>query len=756
MLTVRSDPGYELKADSLERRQSGIELLGVTIENGVMIAKVFVPKGKYIQLLGILDEYETQLSKFGAPKNLELVESIATIGLATVRDLWQDVDTLFPPDGKAIWCEAWLRVGKEVPETIHARFVAAAQAAGLSVSSRYVAFPERVVTLVYGTSGDLAKYLGVLFLLAELRCAKEPPSDYVDLTPFEQGQISDDLLSRIAPPAADAPAVCLLDTGVNRGHPLLSPAIAEKDALAAIDGWGSADEQDHGTEMAGIALYGDLAGLLASTGPVQLTHRVESVKLLPPPPGYNEERDYGPLTIAAVATAELNAPERKRAFCLAITNDHHDLGTPTLWSSTVDQICSAQLENPSNERLMFISAGNMREEIFDQTYCYHDSNCDVGGIEDPAQSWNAVAVGAYTDYWDIKHPDYVGWKPVAAPGDLAPTSRTSHPWLDEEDKCEWPLKPDIVMEGGNWATDGATRIGIDDLGLLTTLLSPKYAALLCTTRDTSPATAMASRMAAIIWQRYPDLRPETVRGLMIHSARWTDAMRSHFEGSDKARTRQMLRCYGYGVPQLGTALASVQNAVTLLFEGELQPFHKKDGYVRANEMHVHTLPWPIETLQDLGAEDVTMRVTLSYFIEPSPGRIGWTVKHRYQSHGLRFDLIRPEESPEEFYQRLSREEWEDPKVRPPAAGEPTNWKVGPNTRCVGSIHSDWWKGQAAQLATCNRLAVYPVTGWWRERPHLGKFTKSARYSLIVTLETARTDIDLYTPITTEATVSTLI
>ena len=37
----------------------------------------------------------------------------------------------------------------------------------------------------------------------------------------------------------------------------------------------------HGTEMSGIALYGDLVAFLAGNGPVQLTHRLESVKILP-------------------------------------------------------------------------------------------------------------------------------------------------------------------------------------------------------------------------------------------------------------------------------------------------------------------------------------------------------------------------------------------------------------------------------------------------------------------------------------------
>ena len=118
---------------------------------------------------------------------------------------------------------------------------------------------------------------------------------------------------------------------------------------------------------------------------------------------------------------------------------------------------------------------------------------------------------------------------------------------------------------------------------------------------------------------------------MVHSARWTPKMVERFPGSLKTVVQRRLRCYGYGVPQLRRALWSAENAATLIFEGELRPYHKVDGEVRSYEMHVHRLPWPVDVLRELGNQQVTLRVTLSSFIEPSPGRIGWTRKHRFQS-----------------------------------------------------------------------------------------------------------------------------
>ena len=81
----------------------------------------------------------------------------------------------------------------------------------------------------------------------------------------------------------------------------------------------------------------------------------------------------------------------------------------------------------------------------------------------------------------------------------------------------------------------------------------------------------------------------------------------------------------------------------------------------------------------------------------------------------------------------------------------TGWSA---TKVADTVHSYWWTGNAADLAATNLIAVYPVTGWWRERPHLGRFNSSARYSLIVSIETANVEVDLYTPIVNQATILT--
>lgn len=140
-----------------------------------------------------------------------------------------------------------------------------------------------------------------------------------------------------------------------------------------------------------------------------------------------------------------------------------------------------------------------------------------------------------------------------------------------------------------------------------------------------------------------------------------------------------------------------------------------------------------------------MRITLSYFIEPGPGEVGWKDRYRYASHILRFDINSPGESRDEFVRRINTAAREEDEGHPGTSSASEYWTLG-RTRDKGSIHSDIWKGTAAELADSNLVSVSPRIGWWRERNHLGKCETLTRYSLVVSIHTPEQDIDIYTPV----------
>lgn len=740
VLDFQSDPGFKLKLESLEALPSRIELRNSRMVGNVMHGTVFVPEGKVGIFVRKFEAYAHKDDpRSGKPRNKDLAESITRIRLAALESFWTDAGAFPEETDTPFWWEVWLHEAAN-PYDVAAVFRERAHAVRIEIGSHEIRFPDRRVLLALATVRQWATFENLFDILAELRLAKTLAGVYAELPPRDQGEFVQEARERVESPPADAPSVCHLDTGVNRGHPLLEFALAEEHWLTVMPDWSPADTdpQQHGTGMAGLALYGDLASLLESNDPVELRHRLESVKF------YREDQPqepdlYGEITAQAASRIEIAAPEREqRAFCLTVTADGRDEGYPSSWSGRVDEICAGieDSKKAAPSRLLFVSAGNVP---WDGRHDYPNYN-HVQGMQDPAQSWNAVSVGAYTEKAIIHTDGYDDWRLIAEPGQLSPASSTSLVWKNKS----WPLKPDIVMEGGNNAIDPATgrADNVDDLMLLTTRVSAD-GALLTTTGDTSAATALAARYAAIIWSHYPDLWPETVRGLLVHSACWTDRMLEEFPN---AQRHNRLRCYGYGVPDLQRALRSVSSSATQIIQGSLQPYHMDGSRVITKDMHLHRLPWPAEVLENLGEVEVRMRTTLSYFIEPSPGRRGWTKKHRYQSHGLRFDVKRPlDKDDEEFHKRISKAaRAEDEEVD--AEKDDRNWQIGPRLRSKGSIHSDTWTGSAVELARCGVLAVYPVSGWWRDRKHLGCWDRQARYCLIVTIETDSVEIDLYTPI----------
>ena len=235
---------------------------------------------------------------------------------------------------------------------------------------------------------------------------------------------------------------------------------------------------------------------------------------------------------------------------------------------------------------------------------------------------------------------------------------------------------------------------------------------------------------------------------MIHSAEWTDTMKHQFciEDTKTKGRHRLLRTCGYGIPNLYRAIQCIENSVNMVAQGELQPYGKKS----MKDMHIHTLPWPKELLRELGDVPVKVKVTLSYYIEPGPGEVGWKDKYRYSSCGLRFDMINSDESLDDFKKRINiKMRGEDKTDNGDGTSGSDRWFLGSKNRDVGSIHSDFCELSAVELCECNRIAIYPVVGWWRERDYLGKYDSTIRYSMVITISTPKVDVDFYTPIITE-------
>ena len=515
-----SFPDVEMAFESLARERQGIELLNVRHEEKRTLATVFVPEGKLDHFEALIRDYlvEKRDSIGRARDNRRLIDAIRQIRAASLRALWTDSEALPSAEEGPLWWEVWLPILRDRNATTET-FRGRAEAQGMRVSPGDLAFPERTVLLTYASVEQMQRSMVTLNSIAELRRAKETAEFFDSLRPDEQLPWLDDLLSRTryTVETDETPYVCLLDTGVNRGHRLLTPALAVSDLHTVEPGWSTDDAVGHGTQMAGLALAGNLTTILAGNDPVEIDHRLESVKLIPQSGATGTDpRHHGYLTVEAVARPEIVAPSRLRVFGMAVTaRDNRDRGRPSAWSAAIDALAADVDGYGTNRRLLVVSAGNVNDP---NAWLHYPASNETDSVHDPAQAWNALTIGACTDLVRITESDAGGYTPIAPKGGLSPFSTTSLTW--EQSERHWPLKPDVVLEGGNAAKDPLSAVPMPSLSLLTTHHLP-IVRLFTTANATSAATALAGRLAAQLMAVYPELWPETIRALIVHSAEWT-------------------------------------------------------------------------------------------------------------------------------------------------------------------------------------------------------------------------------------------
>jgi hypothetical protein len=107
---------------------------------------------------------------------------------------------------------------------------------------------------------------------------------------------------------------------------------------------------------------------------------------------------------------------------------------------------------------------------------------------------------------------------------------------------------------------------------------------------------------------------------------------------------------------------------------------------------------------------------------------------------------------DEFRKRLNKKALEDDEGKPSTGGDSSEWYLGERARNRGSVHSDILCGTedrpvtAASLAERGVIAVYPVSGWWKDQPKRDRSERGARYALVVSVETPGAEVDIWTPV----------
>ncbi len=724
----------ETGAVLLDVKDAGMGYLRKKIDAFADNSKVVLKKNK--DGTPKLDENGTQLF---SRKSEKAVAPIDTVALAVLNDICGPrLRTESIADDRAYWFEITCRGGYRQPDslTVDSRSQIGRQLDRFGCSQKLDEFsgPEFVYYFLRITMPQVEALIRATDCIFEVELA--PPS-IRDMKLLETETSRSIREFQLDAPLPDAPAVVLMDTGIATEHALLKSALLLP-VTAGSEIPGPEDTFGHGTQMAGAALYSDL-GATIERGYYAAGHWIHSARLLVKPLSDTASEtsvDKWPiLTQGAVRAVEsVDDKLRRRVFATAVTRTMqeppYDGPVPTLWSHAIDVIAFGE----GTGRLMVVSAGNARESQWLRLAEQYPQLQLSEKIHEPAQAVNVVTVGAFTERTALPPgPEYSEYRVVAEQGGISPFTSSGI------DGNKWAVKPDVVLEGGNLAvSEKLYDSGVDTLSALTTQKTQIAGRPLTTINMTSEACARAANLAARIWTLEPDLRPETVRALIVHSATWTETMCRQFLNIND----RLIAC-GYGVPSERVASECAQGVATIVVEDTMpnavieeeskkeppkRPTTKTTEAKARRKVKVYRLPIP-ESLLDDSDPDVELRVTLSYFAEPN--KFG---RRTFNGLDLSWDMQGPQERADAFLQRintLKRPKGPDGKPLKVENTKSFKWDVGIRTRSRGTVQSDRWRGKMSELVGDKLIAVVPVLGWWDQRNSLKK--QEMNFSLVISI-----------------------
>lgn len=377
-----------------------------------------------------------------------------------------------------------------------------------------------------------------------------PPKAHVSVPAVLNFAIDD--IPEIASPPDSAPAVCIIDSGIIEGHPLLTDMIASTRSKAYPPALGSpipaagTEAARHGTGVAGVALYGDVARCISSKN-FEPAASLINARIL------DDNIALDPDRMPYVRQIVDDLGGVCRIFNLSFGLEPSTAALSP-YASDLDALARER------DAVFIVSAGNLhpRSKYPDANKlpAYPDYLLEEGrAVLQPAEALNALAVGSISTAND----------PYPAPPTLrgAAGKRTASPFS----LCgalRNVLKPDLVEEGGDLAIDSQLGWAPPNAGLRIPTTGPEFARgqLLTYTEGTSIAAPKVAHLAARVLGAMSDASANLVRALLVNSAALPEGVQSY------PRERAMKLC-GFGVPDLDRALHCTDKRATLYFAGEI-------------------------------------------------------------------------------------------------------------------------------------------------------------------------------------------
>lgn len=524
----------------------------------------------------------------------------------------------------------------------------------------------QIENFITGSGGEVFDvYIGPSITLMRVRAAGQilrpllavPEVAFIDLPPepdleaseFVQMALED--TPEVLPPEDGAPAIGVLDSGLNE-HPFLEGLVLERTAFPAE--LGTADILGHGTRVGGVALFGDLRDRLRD-GRLQPVGRLVSAKVVQDNGEFYERRTL-PRQMREAIT-HLSQMHRCRIFVVSLgdVRARYAPGRVGPWAATLDELAREL------NILIFVSAGNRAPRggpAVEQAVTEYPGYLlePANRLCEPAGASNVITVGALANGTGVgaRHERDAHIQPITQALEPAPFSRSGP-------GAGGIQKPDFTDIGGTLVFDApSARLQsaphIPEAGVIT--LNHEFARQLLTSgMGTSYAAPMLANKAAGLLRLFPAASANLIRALLVGAASVPDACARRLAGLDAA---DQARICGYGMVDVLRAAYSDDHRVVLFAEDRLS----------INHFAVYRVPVPPE-FQGNGRR--TIRVSLAF--DPPVRR----TRAEYIGTKMNFRLLRGCPSEEVFAHFRSRtaEEGDPPSI-------PERFKCsldpGPNSR----------------------------------------------------------------------------
>lgn len=429
---------------------------------------------------------------------------------------------------------------------------------GGSILNTYIG--DRLLLCRVEASGSAIK--GALSL-PEVASVELPPRPDMETEDFSSVTIEN--VDVGAAPPADAVAIGVIDSGVNFGHPLL--AYAMRASIAGHSTWSDADEAGHGTSVASMAAYGDVASR-TEEGDFDAPIWIASARVVDSDGLFPKEVTVPAIMEQTIRT--LHQDHGCRIFNISLGDPKliYSGGKAGTWAATLDGLAREL------DILFVVSTGNQKdltakygEDILKQypTYLLDPSS----RILDPATAVNALTVGsvAHTNGLENADEELVGVRPICSADQPSPFTR-SGPGV------RGMIKPDLVDYGGSAVWDGPTKAlvsggGKPSAGVWTFHHEP-VSHLFQTRSGTSFAAPIVAHKAALLLAQYPDAPANFLRAMLGLSGELTEAS---IDALKPIGALAPLMICGNGVPNIGHAIGSDDSRVVLFANDELALDH---------------------------------------------------------------------------------------------------------------------------------------------------------------------------------------